>query len=547
MAVNRVDVNGSTVLDLTNDSVTPETLTLGATAHNAAGEQIAGTYEAPVTSVNEQTGDVVVTAESIGAQQKLYNLTLDTPIVENQTINPNSTYTFSSPITLNEYEIYWIDVQAVYEGKVQNRYQLLSRAVNGDSGITVQWMGYIILDTTGVTLEISSNGTYIITIAKVLDYERPVDSVIAYQEGEWCIASCTTAHVEGADNLALGECSHAEGQGTTASSDGSHSEGIRTTASGMSSHAEGQGTTASSDGSHSEGISTTASGMSSHAEGQDTTASSDGSHSEGIRTTASGSVSHAEGYLTTASGNYSHAEGCGSNTLPDTVTSDSTNDDIITAYNGIGGFSLAKGYASHAEGADNLALGDISHAEGLKTTASGDHSHAEGWDVIASGTGSHAEGYGTKASSGFQHVQGRRNIADSYNNYAHIVGNGNDDSVRSNAHTLDWSGNAWFAGDVYVGSTSGTHKDAGSKKLATESTTVITTLSVSSWDSSTKTQTVSVAGVTAAANLIITPAPDSYLAYCAGMVRCTSQNTGTLVFTAEETPTDDLTVNVLIV
>lgn len=47
MAVNKVDVNGSTVLDLTNDSVTPETLTLGATAHNAAGERITGTYEAP--------------------------------------------------------------------------------------------------------------------------------------------------------------------------------------------------------------------------------------------------------------------------------------------------------------------------------------------------------------------------------------------------------------------------------------------------------------------------------------------------------------------
>lgn len=47
MAVNKVDVNGSTVLDLTNDSVTPETLTKGATAHNAAGERITGTYETP--------------------------------------------------------------------------------------------------------------------------------------------------------------------------------------------------------------------------------------------------------------------------------------------------------------------------------------------------------------------------------------------------------------------------------------------------------------------------------------------------------------------
>ena len=32
----------------------------------------------------------------------------------------------------------------------------------------------------------------------------------------------------------------------------------------------------------------------------------------------------------------------------------------------------------------------------------------------------------------------------------------------------DWNGNAWYAGDVYVGSTSGTNKDEGSKKLATE-------------------------------------------------------------------------------
>lgn len=47
MAVNKVDVNGSTVLDLTSDSVTPKTLVLGSTAHNAAGEQITGTYEAP--------------------------------------------------------------------------------------------------------------------------------------------------------------------------------------------------------------------------------------------------------------------------------------------------------------------------------------------------------------------------------------------------------------------------------------------------------------------------------------------------------------------
>ena len=81
---------------------------------------------------------------------------------------------------------------------------------------------------------------------------------------------------------------------------------------------------------------------------------------------------------------------------------------------------------------------------------------------------SHAEGRHTKACSSYQHVHGKYNIEDSSNTYAHIVGNGNSDDERSNAHTLDWSGNAWFAGDVYTGSTSGTNKDEGSKKLATE-------------------------------------------------------------------------------
>lgn len=43
MAVNKVDINGATVLDLTGDSVTPETLLQGATAHDASGAAITGT------------------------------------------------------------------------------------------------------------------------------------------------------------------------------------------------------------------------------------------------------------------------------------------------------------------------------------------------------------------------------------------------------------------------------------------------------------------------------------------------------------------------
>ena len=113
-----------------------------------------------------------------------------------------------------------------------------------------------------------------------------------------------------------------------------------------------------------------------------------------------------------------------------------------------GRYTIASGVDSHAEGYSTTASGLVSHAEGHGTTASGDYSHAEGWLTTASGAKSHAEGYYTKASSENQHVQGKYNIEDSSKTYAHIVGNGINDTARSNAHTLDWSGNAWYAGTV---------------------------------------------------------------------------------------------------
>lgn len=42
-SVNKIIYGGNVLLDLTGDTVTPQTLAQGATAHNAAGEQIVGT------------------------------------------------------------------------------------------------------------------------------------------------------------------------------------------------------------------------------------------------------------------------------------------------------------------------------------------------------------------------------------------------------------------------------------------------------------------------------------------------------------------------
>ena len=72
------------------------------------------------------------------------------------------------------------------------------------------------------------------------------------------------------------------------------------------------------------------------------------------------------------------------------------------------------------------------------------------------------------------------------------------------------------------------------------------TLPASGWDADTKTQTVSIPGMTASTNCIITAAPASYMAYAEASVRCTAQASGSLTFACETAPTENLTVNVLI-
>lgn len=121
------------------------------------------------------------------------------------------------------------------------------------------------------------------------------------------------------------------------------------------------------------------------------------------------------------------------------------------------------GTGSSAIGVGVEASGDTSHAEGDSTTASAYCSHAEGNCTTASGENSHAEGASTIASSQNQHVQGKYNIEDLNGTYAHIVGNG-EDGKNSNAHTLDWQGNAWYSGKLSQEGTPTEDKDLVTKK-----------------------------------------------------------------------------------
>lgn len=58
---NQVIVNGETILDLRSDTVTPETLQKGYTAHDKSGTKITGTLEASSVSV-QPTKSVTITS-----------------------------------------------------------------------------------------------------------------------------------------------------------------------------------------------------------------------------------------------------------------------------------------------------------------------------------------------------------------------------------------------------------------------------------------------------------------------------------------------------
>lgn len=307
---------------------------------------------------------------------------------------------------------------------------------------------------------------------------------VSHAEGGQTTASGLYSHTEGQNSTASGNHSHAEGYQTTAEGNRAHAEGYKTSATGTDSHSEGNMTYAYGTASHAEGGgSTTANGDYSHAEGYSSKALKGYSHAEGYQSTAKGVASHSEGHKSVAHSKYAHAEGL------ETHAGDEGSEEQVAAEKDSGAhaegrYTHANGQASHAEGNGTYATGPHSHAEGTNsqatfarahaegfgTMASADSAHAEGKDTISEGNYAHAEGEGTVAHSLSQHAQGRYNIIDTKGNnsskgtYAHIVGNGTNKDNRSNAHTLDWSGNGWFAGELRIG---GTSYENGSK-LATE-------------------------------------------------------------------------------
>ena len=215
---------------------------------------------------------------------------------------------------------------------------------------------------------------------------------------------------------AIGNYSVAEGCNTIASGFGSHAEGTRTVSTGRESHAEGLNTIANKDASHAEGWYTEASGSYSHAENCRTIASGNGSHSEGWYTKAIGNRSHAQNYYTIAASEKQTA--IGQYNSPDMITDTFIGDGTTTDFP----LSVNPGETG------KMLLCTI---DGQKGTSL--YYYPEIYNGML--TLSEAPGQGIEVV-----------VTYTLEKYAFIVGNGTADNARSNALTVDWSGNVMAQG-----------------------------------------------------------------------------------------------------
>ena len=311
MGINKVELTNedgtkNTLVDLTGDTVTPEALMEGHTAHNAAGEQITGTARAGGTEPVQSDWNVNDPADPAYIKNRICYKT-GRKVAE--TVLPQTTAEFSEngdymecavemtgePLTVIWDGVAYPDAYHTFEG---NEY--LGNLGIGGGPDTGEPFFYHPLESFWITT--ASGTTHTIEITKEVDEVVPMPEEYFPPEIKTKISNMVGSKYTGGgeifnhpNNKAPGPFAHAEGIETTAEGGYSHAEGSNNTTNGQSAHAEGQQNVASGEYSHVEGILNSASGEASHAEGE--------------YTIASGRYSHAEGYVTTAAGENQHVQG----------------------------------------------------------------------------------------------------------------------------------------------------------------------------------------------------------------------------------------------
>ena len=192
---------------------------------------------------------------------------------------------------------------------------------------------------------------------------------------------------------------------------------------------------ATGDSSVALGENTTASGTFSTAIGVGTQATGQGATAIGSGTVVSGWYATASGFETIASGNSSFAGG-------DNTTSS-------------GAYSFAFGENSISSGGTSVAFGFGTESSGLYSTSFGVNSNADGNTSAAMGYGTIASDYGSLV-VGVNNLSGSTVTSDAdyldLSNTAFVIGNGLDESNRSDALVVKFDGTTTIAGDLNVNS-----------------------------------------------------------------------------------------------
>lgn len=263
-------------------------------------------------------------------------------------------------------------------------------------------------------------------------------------------------------NIAIGQNSHAEGSSTVAFGEFSHAEGLGSEAFGTGSHAGGGTSSAYGAYSFAHGAGCIASGARSWAQNNGTEAFGNDSTAEGISTIANRGFQHVQGA-------YNIPEDRVYQKVTFTMNSNSPTYDgetIVYLLDKVPTFNKVDGKYTTTGNTTPVAYKDLQPENVFlfeDTTETLINKYYFVKELL--GTKDGEEGATLYQWNLFEYKSQENREK---GKYAHIVGNGTSNTKRSNAHTIDWEGNAWYQGDVYVGSTSGKTRDEGSKKLATE-------------------------------------------------------------------------------
>ena len=333
-------------------------------------------------------------------------------------------------------------------------------------------------------------------------YNTSVTGDAAHSEGYNTSAYGHHSHAEGELTIAELTNSHAEGWGTEAGANSSHTEGYKTrtglkepltdkipSITDLAAHAEGIGTCADNQAAHAEGIFTIAEGAGSHSEGYSTIAQGDYSHAEG-RDNIAGKNSHVEGgyHISSWRQEIYTMSSMAKNVIvysnfynPNEFKwygEDSLSNPLIIdqqQYNTYAFGTLEIPSTPPANMEPYLALEPGYYGGFIKVQDSDEEYNIIYHKIHESHNGGPFEIYSYEMTGGdfaysghitelclssktdedlsiihsfdeFSHVQGK--YSKPISNCAHIVGGGTSSSNRKNIHTLDWSGNAEFAGDV---------------------------------------------------------------------------------------------------